>query len=370
MSVSATAEQKALREAVSALMTRHFTEERVRELMATDTAFDEAAWQELADMGLLGLLIPEEQGGAGAGYSDLGIVVEELGSALFCGPFLPSAVLTPALLLATADDAEQGSVLPKLAAGELVATVAFAEGNSTEVPTELETTATESGGQWTLTGEKKFVLDAGIAGVVYVLAQTDAGPSVFAAEADAPGLEVTLCNTVDLTRKLSNVRFDNTPARLVGQAGAGADAFGAAVQAGSIALVSEQAGGAQRAMRLAVDYAKTRFQFGRAIGSFQAVKHMCTDMLLEAESSVSAARHVAAAFDAGADGAAADLALAQGYCSDAYVYVAATGIQVHGGIGFTWEHASHLYLRRARSDAQLLGTPASHRERYLTLKGA
>jgi alkylation response protein AidB-like acyl-CoA dehydrogenase len=370
MSVSATAEQKALREAVAALMTRHFTEARVRELMATDTAFDEGSWKELADMGLLGLLIPEEQGGAGAGYSDLGHVAEELGSALFCGPFLASAVLTPALLLASGDEAEQGEILPKLAAGELVGTVAFAEGNAADVPAEPATRATENGGAWQLTGEKRFVLDAGVAGILYVLAQTDAGPSVFAVDAGAAGLEITLLTTVDQTRKLSAVRFDNTPARLVGQAGAGADAFAAAVQAGSIALVSEQAGGAQRAMRLAVDYAKTRFQFGRAIGSFQAVKHMCTDMLLEAESSVSAARHVAYAFDSGNDSAAADLALAQGYVSDAYVTVAATCIQVHGGIGFTWEHPAHLYLRRARCDAQLLGTPASHRERYLTLKGA
>ncbi|OBF29171.1 acyl-CoA dehydrogenase family protein [Mycobacterium sp. ACS4331] len=370
MKVSVTAEQKALREAVAALTTRHFTEARVRELMATDTAFDELVWQELADMGLVGLLIPEDLGGAGASLSDLGIVVEELGAALSCGPFLATAVLTPALLRAVGDEAEQKAVLPRIAAGELIATVAFAEGRSASVPVDLSTTATESGGQWQLTGEKNFVLDAAPAGVVYVLAQTSEGPSVFAVERAAAGFEPVPLTTVDLTRKLSCLRFTDTPARLVGAAGAGADAFAAALQTGGVALVSEQAGGAHRAMRIAVDYAKTRFQFGRAIGSFQAVKHMCADMLLEAESAISAARHVAAAIDAGAEDAAADLALAQSYCSDAFVFVAATAIQAHGGIGFTWEHPAHLYLRRARGDAQLFGSPASHRERYLTLKGA
>src|SRR5690606_22887075 len=159
-------------------------------------------------------------------------------------------------------------------------------------------------------------------------------------------------------------------ARPVGAAGSGAGALGAALDRSAVALLGDQAGGAHRAMRMAVDYARTRFQFGRAIGSFQAVKHMCADMLLEAESAVAAARHVAAAFADEAPNRFADLALAQAYCSDAYVYVAATNIQVHGGIGFTWEHPAHLYLRRARTDAQLFGDPAWHRERYLQRIGA
>jgi acyl-CoA dehydrogenase len=157
----------------------------------------------------------------------------------------------------------------------------------------------------------------------------------------------------------------DTPARRVGQPGAGVEAFTAALDRSAVALLSEQAGGARRAVEMATDYAKTRYQFGRAIGSFQAVKHMCADMLLEAESAVSAARFVAGSFAAQAPSRIADLALAQAYCSDAFVFVAATNIQVHGGIGFTWEHPAHLYLRRARSDAQMLGSPSWHRERYL-----
>jgi alkylation response protein AidB-like acyl-CoA dehydrogenase len=370
MVASDTDERRVLRESVAALLDKYSAEARVRELMATDTGCDEVIWQELAEMGLLGLRIPDEFGGAGAGHAELGIIAEEAGRTLMCGPYLSTAVLAPALLLACAEHSESADVLPRIAAGEAVVAVAFAEGTSAVLPAQVGTSARHTGNRWLLTGEKNYVMDAAAAELIYVLAQTPHGPSVFAVERAAAGLEPLPLTTFDLTRKLHRVRFSDTPGRLVGEAGCGAAAFAAALEAGAVALISEQAGGAQRAMRMAVDYARTRFQFGRAIGSFQAVKHMCADMLLEAESAVSAARHVAAAFDADDPARAADLALAQAYCSDAYVFVASTSIQVHGGIGFTWEHPAHLYLRRARADAQLLGDPASHRERYLTLKGA
>jgi acyl-CoA dehydrogenase len=166
---------------------------------------------------------------------------------------------------------------------------------------------------------------------------------------------------------LGTLELSDAPARLIGTPDDGAALDHALCSAG-VALVNQQAGGAMTAMRMAAAYARTRFQFGRAIGSFQAVKHMCADMLLEAESALSAARHVASALDAGSAAFGSDLALAQAYCSDAFVSVAATNIQVHGGIGFTWEHPAHLYLRRARGDAQLLGSPRWHRERYIRLR--
>ncbi len=193
---------------------------------------------------------------------------------------------------------------------------------------------------------------------------------MFAVERGAPGLTVAPLATVDQTRKQGNLTLDDTPARLVGTIEGGGAALAEALDRASAALLGEQAGAAMRAMQMSADYAKTRFQFGRAIGSFQAVKHMCADMLLEAQSALSAARHVAAAFDAADPDRYADLALAQAYCSDAFVSVAATTIQVHGGIGFTWEHPAHLYLRRARTDAQLFGDPAWHRERYIRLREA
>ncbi len=178
-------------------------------------------------------------------------------------------------------------------------------------------------------------------------------------------MSVSTLTTIDRTRKQCRVNFADTPCRLVGRPGDGLQVLADAVELSAVALISEQAGGAHRVMRMSVDYAKTRYQFGRAIGSFQAVKHMCADMLLEAESAISAARHVANLFDGGASLGVADLPLAQAYCSDAFVDVAAAAIQVHGGIGFTWEHPAHLFLRRARTDAQLLGDANTHRETYL-----
>ncbi|HEU4363338.1 MAG TPA: acyl-CoA dehydrogenase family protein [Mycobacterium sp.] len=367
---SETDEQRALRDAVADLMAKHSSEPRVRELLATDTGFDPAVWQELAAMGLLGLLIPEQYGGAGAGPVEVGIVMEEMGRALFGSPFLATAILVPGLLAAAGDGRQAAAVLPRIAAGELVATVAVAEGGSARLPERIATSARLTGDTWRVTGTKRFVLAGRSADLIYVLAGTDGGPAVFAVDAGAPGLEVVALATVDQTRRQCRVQFADTPARLVGEPGRGAEVFTAALDWAAVGLLSEQAGGARRAMEMASEYAKTRYQFGRAIGSFQAVKHMCADMLLEAESTVSAAQFVAAAFAEQAPTRLADLALAQAYCSEAYVFVAATNIQVHGGIGFTWEHPAHLYLRRARSDAQLLGDPSWHRERYLEQIGA
>jgi acyl-CoA dehydrogenase len=358
-------EQRALRSAVADLMARRSAEAQVRALTATDTGFDPAVWRELAAMGLTGLLIGEEYGGAGAGPVDMGSAMAGIGAALLVSPFLSTAVLVPSLLVEAGDAAECAAVLPRIAAGDLIASVAFAEDGSARLPSTIATSAGAIGDAWHVTGYKHFVLDGQSANLFYVLAGTDAGPAVFAVDRGAPGMDVTPLTTLDPTRKQCRLQFVDTPARLVGRLGAGVEVFSAALDRSAVALLSEQAGGARRAVEMATDYAKTRYQFGRAIGSFQAVKHMCADMLLEAESAVSAARFVAGSFAGQAPSRIADLALAQAYCSDAFVFVAATNIQVHGGIGFTWEHPAHLYLRRARSDAQLLGSPSWHRERYL-----
>ena len=368
--LSMTDEQHELRGAVAALLAKRCTEADVRALMITDTGFDPVLWRELAEMGLLGLTIPRRYGGSGAGPVELGIVAAEMGRALTVSPFLSTAVIATALLDELDDAGEAAAVLPRIAAGELLCAVAYAEDGPARPPAQPTVRATAAGAGWQVTGAKRFVLDAGAAGVIYVLAGTEAGPTVFAVDAAAPGLAVTPLETVDPTRKQCRVEFRDTPARPVGALGAGAAALEAALDRSAVALVNAQAGGAHRAMRMGCDYARTRYQFGRAIGSFQAVKHMCADMLLEAESALSAARFVAAAFAARAPDRLAELALAQAYCSEAFVFVAATNIQVHGGIGFTWEHPAHLYLRRARSDAQLFGAPSWHRERYLQQIGA
>ncbi|KLO25577.1 acyl-CoA dehydrogenase [Mycolicibacter heraklionensis] len=340
----------------------------VAELMAKRSP-DDDVWSELAAMGLLGLLVPEQYGGAGAGLVEVGVVAEELGRVLFSGPYLSTAVLAVNLLVAVDDPAQCDAVLPAIAAGRTRVAVAFAEGDSTRPPAAPATVA-RGGATPLISGEKRFVLDADTADLIYVLAGSGHGPGIFAVDPAGPGVTVEPLTTVDPSRRLCLVRFSDAPATPVGSAGAGVAALTAALDRSAVALLGEQAGAARFTMEMARDYAKTRFQFGRAIGSFQAVKHMCADMLLEAESAVTAARHVAAA---GADGSAdwtADLALAQAYCSDAFVFVGATNIQVHGGIGFTWEHPAHRYLRRARSDAHLFGSPSWHRERYLQEIGA
>ncbi len=367
MSLALTREQGDLRDAVADLLTKRSPEAEVRRLMAAKSGYDDAVWAELAGMGLLGLTIPEEFGGAGAGSAELAVVCEQMGRSLLCAPYLSTAVLTPYLLAALDDTAECAEVLPRIAAGDLIATVAFAEAGSARPAEHPGTTATEDDG-WRLSGEKTYVLDPEAAGRFYVYAETGSGTGIFAVDSGAPGLAVSALDTIDRTRRQGRLVLDNTPARLIGTAATGLAALNTALDRAAVALIAEQAGGAMHAMQMGTDYARTRFQFARAIGSFQAVKHMCVDMLLEAQSAVSASRHVATAFDAAEPDRITDLALAQAYCSDAYVSVAAANIQVHGGIGFTWEHPAHLYLRRARTDAQIFGDPAWHRERYVTLR--
>ena len=367
VSVALTPEQSDLRDAVTDLMVKRSPESEVRRLMTTG-GYDTATWSEMAAMGLLGLIVPEEYGGSGAGMAELAVVSEQLGRALLCGPFLSSAVLTPYLLLALDDTSECAAALPRLAAGQLIATVAFAEAGSARPPEHPETTAVADATGWLLTGEKTFVLDAPAAGRFYIQAQCGVGTAIFAVDRSAAGLSVDTLNTVDQTRQQGRLTMAATPGRLVGGTQSGTAALDTALDHAAVALIAEQAGGAMHVTEMAADYARTRYQFGRAIGSFQAVKHMCVDMLLDAQSALSAARHVAAAFDATEPDRLTDLALAQAFCAETFVSTAATNIQVHGGIGFTWEHPAHLYLRRARTDAQIFGDPAWHRERYVRLR--
>lgn len=368
MSTALSREQTDLREAVGVLLAKRSPEQEIRRLMADDTGYDPAVWTELAAMGLLGLVIPEQFGGSGAGAAELAVVSEQMGRSLLCAPYLSTAVLTPYLLLALTDTSECTEALPRIAAGELIATVAFAEKGDARPPAQPATIATETADGWLLTGEKTYVLEANSAARFYIAAQSPAGVAIFAVDRDASGLSVTPLSSVDQTRKQGRLTLAATPARLIGRAGFGTAALDEALDRAAVALIAEQAGGAMHTMQMAADYARSRHQFGRAIGSFQSVKHMCVDMLLDAESALSSARHTAAAFDASEPDRFTDLALAQAFCADTFVSTAATNIQVHGGIGFTWEHPAHLYLRRARTDAQIFGDPAWHRERYVKLR--
>jgi alkylation response protein AidB-like acyl-CoA dehydrogenase len=358
-------------------MVRRFLAEKspvseVRRLMATDAGYDPAVWAQLGQLGLAGLTIPGEYGGAGCGPVERLIVCEEMGAALLSAPYLASAVLAAGALLASGDAAAQADLLPPIASGETIATLAVPEDDGSWTPDEFRVTARRSADRYLLDGRKSFVLDGMIADLILVAASSDDGPALFAVggpgdgsgpgDDSAPGLSRQAMPTIDMTRRQAVLTFSGTPGRPVGQPGAAAEIVTQAMRGGMLALAAEQVGGAQRCLDMAVGYAKVRHQFGRAIGSFQAIKHMCADMLLEVESARSAAYHAAWA---AADGAA-DLplvaSLAKACCSEAYFHVAASNIQVHGGIGFTWEHDAHLYYRRAKSAEVMLGTPASHRE--------
>ena len=274
-------------------------------------------------------------------------------------------MLATKLLVELGEDAA-GRYLPALTAGRRTATVALDEGTGTWDSSTVDTTAerapdTEHG--WTITGSKKYVLDGANADTLLAVTR---GPRVFAVDAGAPGMTVTPLKTLDTTRKQTAVTFSGTPARpLSDDPDETGRALRAALDTTAVMLAAEQVGGARAALDMAVDYARQRFQFGRAIGSFQAVKHKCADLFVEVESAYSAAYHAAWSL-AEHDEAPAEAALAQAFCSEVFSRASAENIQIHGGIGFTWEHPPHLYLRRARSSEQLLGAPAQHRERYLT----
>jgi len=290
------------------------------------------------------------------------VVFEEAGAALLCSPLFGTVALAANALLQSTDDAAKKEYLPAIAAGELTATLAITEDDGKWEADASTLRATASGDAWTLSGTKSFVIDGHTAGLVLVVGVTDAGLSLFAVDGDGAGLERSLLPTLDQTRKQARLTFADTPARLIGTAGHAADVAANTLSLAAVALAAESTGGAQRCLDSSVDYAKTRIQFGRQIGSFQAIKHKCADMLVEVESARSAAYFAAseAADDSAELAAAANLAKA--YCTDAYFNTAAENIQIHGGIGFTWEHDAHLYFKRAKSSQLLLGDPSYHRE--------
>ncbi|MCL2395224.1 MAG: acyl-CoA dehydrogenase, partial [Acidimicrobiaceae bacterium] len=283
----------------------------------------------------------------------------EMGRALLCAPFFSSVGLAANLLLSVDDEAARSDYLPGIAAGDTIATVALAESSGRWDEEGIQLTASPDGA---LTGEKRYVLDGHLADLILVPARTPAGISIFAVERGAAGLTTTSVKTMDETRKQARVSFEATPSRLLGADGAGWPAVSKMLDLAAVALAAEQVGGASRVLEMAVQYAKDRVQFGRPIGSFQAIKHKCADMLVEVESARSALYYAAWAAGAGDAELPAVASLAKSYCSEAYFHAAAQNIQIHGGIGFTWEHPAHLYFKRAKSSELLFGDPAYHRE--------
>jgi alkylation response protein AidB-like acyl-CoA dehydrogenase len=356
-------EQEELRRIVRTFLEDKSDEAAVRAQMDTTDGFDTAVWTQMAEqLGLQGLAIPEEYGGSGFSFVELIVVLEEMGRALLCAPYFSSAVLAAQTLLHSGDDAAKSAHLPGIASGETRATLALTEPNGRWDEEGVTATATKTGDDWTIDGTKSYVIDGHTADLLLVAARTDAGVSLFAVPADASGVERTALSTMDQTRKQAKIEFSSTPATLIGTDGAGWSVIERVLDLAAVALAAEQVGGAQRTLDMSVEYAKERIQFGRPIGSFQAIKHKCADMLLEVESAKSAAYYAGWCAAELNDELPSVASLAKAYCSEAYFHCAAENIQIHGGIGFTWEHPAHLYFKRAKSSELLFGDPSYHRE--------
>ena len=366
MTFARTDEQLELQRTVRAFLEQKSSEFEVRRLMATEEGYDPSVWQQMAsELGLHGLAIPEAYGGSGYGFGELAVVAEEMGRALLCAPFLSSVVLAGGALLRAGEEAVAKEYVPRIASGELIATLAVVEQPGQWRADEVRASAAFDGGTWRLSGTKRFVLDGHVAGLILCAARTDRGVGLFAVEADAPGLTRQPRFTMDQTRKVADVTLDSVPGRLIGEDGGGWSVIERALQLAVTALAAEQVGGAQRCLEMSVAYAKERYQFGRPIGSFQAVKHKCADMLVNVELAKSAARYAAACAATLDDDLPVAAAMAKSFCSEAFFKVAGDTIQVHGGIGFTWEHPAHLYFKRAASSELLFGRPGHHRRLLL-----
>ncbi|WP_165438192.1 acyl-CoA dehydrogenase [Pseudonocardia sediminis] len=349
-------EQVALRSAVRELLDDHAG--RAAPPDTTGPVLDRKLWELLAEqLGVVGLAVPEEHGGGGAGPVELAIVAEEIGRRLSPVPYLSSAVLA-ATLLAEMGGGAAVEYLPDVASGRRIATVAVAGDDGWNDTGGSGVVATGA----SVTGRRRWVTDGPVADLLLVVAE---GPRVLAVDAGAPGVTVTPLGTVDTSRPLADVTFDAAPARLLAEGPDAARALERALRTAGIVLAAEQAGGARAVLDMSVAYAKERVQFGRAIGSFQAVKHLCADLLVDVESAFSAAYQAAWSLAEDRPDAGAVASMAQAFCSETFVRAAGDTIQIHGGIGFTWEHPAHLYLRRARSAAALFDGASEHRERYL-----
>lgn len=359
-----TAEQQALRTAVRKFCAENFDEASVRRLMESEPRFDPAVWQRLgSELGVLGMSVPEADGGGGGSLIDQAIAVEEFGSTLACGPLFGTAYLAIPALVACGPGPARDELLTALMEGQRTAAFAVTDRAGGFDPSALSVSADGD----TLTGTVERVVDADAADELIIAATGSDGVGLYAVDASAPGVQRTALFTMDLTRPQATVVLTRAPARLLAGPEDAERVITHALQVGSALLAVEQVGAAQHLLDLSVEYAKSRLQFGRQIGSFQAIKHKLADMLVDLEHARSAAYHAVWALSHGSDDPALAASIAQALSSDALQRIASDTIQVHGGIGFTWEHQAHLYFKRSATDAALLGSAEQHRSRVADL---
>ena len=369
MNFAFTEEQELLRETARRFLDDKVPSEVVRKLMESHDGYDPAHWSEVAQMGWQAMAIPEKYGGAGFSFLETIVLMEEMGRSLIPIPFLSTVILSSNLLLELGSEEQKKAYLPAIAAGESVWAMALTEPAGRWDAAGVEATATPQGDGWTISGTKSYVVDGHVADHLLIVARTGEQTSelsVFIVDADATGLQATKVESMDQTRSLAQVVLEAVEvegAALVGPAGEAWPAIETVLDIAAVALAAEQVGGAQTCLDMAVEYAKVRMQFGRPIGSFQAIKHKCADMLVQVESAKSAAYYAGWATAERNEEFAIVAPLAKSYCSEAYFMCAAENIQIHGGIGFTWEHDAHLYFKRAKSSELMFGDPTYHRSR-------
>jgi alkylation response protein AidB-like acyl-CoA dehydrogenase len=369
---SSAGELAELRGAVRDFLAAKSGEHQVRSAIETERGYDEALWEQMAgQLNLPALALPARYGGDGFGFVELQVVLEEMGRLLVPGPFLASVVLAAGAILAAADDTAARAHLPAIASGKTTATLAVAEATGEWSFDRLSATARPVDGGWLVSGTKHLVLHGMTAELIVIAAHTEQGPSFFAVGGDAPRLIRTAQRTLDLTRPMATLRLEAVPATLIGVAGAAGPALESVLDRGMTALAAEQAGAARACLEASAAYARERVQFGRPIGSFQAVKHKCADMLVKVELAQAAATEAARALSGAPDApeAAVAAAVAHAVCSESFMFVAMENIQVHGGIGFTWEHPAHLYFRRAKASQLMFGGPGFYFEHLLRRSG-
>jgi alkylation response protein AidB-like acyl-CoA dehydrogenase len=359
-----TDEQMELVAVARSFFDRWSPESQVRRLTDDDRGYDPAVWRAMAQqIGVQGLAVPEAYGGSGYTLLETGLVLQEGGRSLLCAPLL-ATVLSAACLQLVPDAGAHADLLTGIAAGETRATMVLAHDLGGWPPI----TARQHGGSWRLAGTAAEVLDGAQAELVLVVAQTDRGPALFAVT-DLDLVTVAAQATVDPTRRLATLTFAESPARIVGAPGDVQPQQERFIDIAAAMLAAESVGGAERCLELAVGYAKTRHQFGVPIGSFQAIKHKCADLLLATEGARAAAYYALWAVARDVPDAAQSASLAKAHCADAFFRAAADCLQIHGGIGFTWEHPAHLFLKRAKSSQVLFGSSAQHRERMAAAAG-
>ena len=379
MDIGFTEEQELLRASARRFLENECPTAFVRHRMAEPAAMTDVFWQRLADQGWFGILFPEEAGGSGLGLVEMTVLMEEMGRAVMPGPFFSTVLLGGAAILEVGSQAQQQEWLPRIAAGSAKVSLAWTEPNARWDAAGIVATGRETAGGFVLSGTKLFVADAHLSDAVVVAMRTrdgstmEDGVSLFLVPKDAAGFAVTLLPTIDETRKLCEVRLDNVAvpaAALLGEKHGGWPPLSRVLDRATVALCAEMCGGAQQVLDMTTAYAKIRLTFGKPIGSYQGVKHRAADMLVDVENAKSLTYYAAWAIDEGLAEAPLAVSMAKAYTSDAYRKVAGAGIQLHGGIGFTWEHDLQLYFKRAKASEVAFGDATWHRERVARLMTA